>query len=180
MLTISTQQYNQSLLSKLGTRHQRQPLSGIWELTHHCNLKCVHCYCEKTPGKNELSLNEAKNIINQIVEAGCLWLTFTGGEIFQRPDFPDIYTYAKSKGLIITLLTNGTLITESVVRHLVEHPPSLIEITLYGRTQETYEKITRANGSYEQCLKAIRLLRQYEIPFLLKTMLLTLNQHELW
>lgn len=180
MLTITTQEYSRTLLNKLQTQRQRKPLSGIWELTHRCNLKCVHCYCKREPDKKELSLNEAKNIIDQIVKAGCLWLTFTGGEIFQRPDFLDIYTYAKRKGLIITLLTNGTLITESIAKYLAQYPPSLVEITLYGRTQKTYEKITRVNGSYEQCLKAIQLLRQYEIPFVLKTMLLTLNQHELW
>ena len=42
------------------------------------------------------------------IAAGCLWLLITGGEPLIRPDFLDVYTHAKRKGLIITLFTNGT------------------------------------------------------------------------
>ena len=69
---------------------------------------------------------------------------FTGGEIFARRDFLDIYTYAKKKGFIITLFTNGTLITPKIADYLAEWRPFAIEITLYGRTKETYERLTRS------------------------------------
>ena len=44
-----------------------------------------------------------------------LWLTLTGGEPLLRPDFCDIYAYAHGLGLVLTVYTNATLITE---RHL--------------------------------------------------------------
>jgi radical SAM protein with 4Fe4S-binding SPASM domain len=128
----------------------------------------------------ELTYEEHCRILDEIAEAGCFWLLYTGGEVFARKDFLDIYTYAKQKGLLITLFTNGTLMTPKIVDYLAEWRPFSVEITLYGRTQETYERITGISGSYEKCLRGIDLLRERGIPIKLKTMAITLNRHEIW
>jgi radical SAM protein with 4Fe4S-binding SPASM domain len=112
--------------------------------------------------------------------AGCLWVLFTGGEIFARKDFLEIYTHAKRQGFLITLFTNGTLITPDIADYLVEYPPFYVEITLYGRTRETYEQVTGIPGSYDRCLQGIRLLAERDVPLDLKSMAITVNQHEIW
>jgi radical SAM protein with 4Fe4S-binding SPASM domain len=119
-------------------------------------------------------------ILDEISAAGCFWLLYTGGEIFARKDFPEIYRYAKSKGFVITLFTNGTLITPEIVELLSEWPPFSVEITLYGITPEVYERVTRVPGSYHRCLEGIRLLNAGGIPLKLKTMALTLNRDEIF
>ena len=83
----------------------------------------------------------------------------TNAEIFARRDFLDIYTYARKKGFLITLFTNGTLVTAPIADHLARWRPFAIEITLYGHTKETYERLTGIPGSYEKCMRGIRLLR---------------------
>jgi radical SAM protein with 4Fe4S-binding SPASM domain len=128
----------------------------------------------------ELSCEEHRRILDEIADAGCLWLLYTGGEIFARDDFLDIYTYAKQKGLLITLFTNGTLITPQIADHLAEWRPFSIEITIYGRTKETHERVTGVSGSYEQCMQGVRLLMERRLPLVLKTMAITLNKHEIW
>jgi radical SAM protein with 4Fe4S-binding SPASM domain len=164
---------------------QRVPISGTIEVTRRCPLKCVHCY-NNLPMRDpeaqlhELTYKEHCRIIDEIIEAGCLWLLYTGGEIFARKDFLDIYTYAKQKGLLITLFTNGTLMTPRLADYLAEWHPFSVEITLYGRTKETYERITGIPGSYERCLRGIQLLKSRGIPLKLKTMALTINKHEVW
>jgi radical SAM protein with 4Fe4S-binding SPASM domain len=129
---------------------------------------------------NELTYEEHCRILDEITEAGCLWLLYTGGEIFIRKDFLDIYTYARKKGLLITLFTNGTLITEKVADYLAEWRPFSIEISFYGRTKEPHERITGIMGSYERCMRGIRLLIDRGLPLKLKTMALTMNKHEIW
>ena len=163
---------------------KRIPISGSIEITQRCNNRCVHCYNNLAAGDTqakdtELSLEEHYRIIDEITEAGCLWLLFTGGEIFLRKDFLDIYTYAKRKGLLITLFTNGTLITADIADYLAQLAPFSIEVTLYGRTKDTYESITRVAGSYERCLNGIRMLMDRKLPLKLKTMAITRNKHEL-
>ena len=161
----------------------RIPLSGSIEVTRRCPLRCVHCYnnlpVNDRARSSELTYEEHCRILDEITEAGCLWLLYTGGEIFLRKDFLDIYTYAKKKGLLLTLFTNGLLINRRVADYLAEWPPFIIEITLYGRTKETYERVTGLPGSYERCLGGIGLLRERGLPLRLKTVVLTINKHEL-
>jgi radical SAM protein with 4Fe4S-binding SPASM domain len=127
----------------------------------------------------ELTYAEHCRMLDELAEAGCLWLLYTGGEIFARKDFLDIYTYAKKKGFLITLFSNGNLITPRIADYLVEWRPLAIEITLYGRTRETYERLTRIPGSYDRCLRGIQLLRERRLPLKLKTVAVSINQHEI-
>lgn len=168
--------------SKLAQK--RVPLSGSIELTYRCNLRCQHCYVSHghtgIPGKEELSFPEIRNVFDQIVAQDCLWLLITGGEPLMRRDFLDIYIYAKRVGLLITLFTNGTMITPKIADFLAEYRPFNLEITLYGRTQETYERVTGNPGSHARCMRGIELLMERGVPLRLKTMVMTLNKHELW
>jgi radical SAM protein with 4Fe4S-binding SPASM domain len=162
----------------------RIPVNGEIELTRRCPLRCRHCYNNLSMDdgeaqSNELTYEEHCRILDEISDAGCLWLLYTGGEIFARNDFLKIYTYAKKKGLIVVLFTNGTLIDETIADYLAQWRPFSIEITLYGYTKETFERITRVPGSYDRCLRGIRLLRVRNLPLTLKTMALTLNKHEI-
>jgi len=183
MEEVRFKEWSLVLNQRAGT--QRTPLHGMIEVTHRCPLKCAHCYNnlpidDREARLNELTYEEHCRILDEITEAGCLWLLYTGGEIFVRKDFLDIYTYAKQKGLLITLFTNGTLITPKVADNLAKWSPFSIEITLYGRIKETYERITGIAGSYERCMRGIRLLIERGLPLKLKTMALTVNKHEIW
>jgi radical SAM protein with 4Fe4S-binding SPASM domain len=162
---------------------RRVPVNGTIEVTRRCPLRCLHCYNnlpvdDLEARSNELTYEEHCRILDEISEAGCLWLLYTGGEIFARDDFLEIYTYAKKKGLIITLFSNGTLIDEHVADTLADWRPFSIEISIYGRTKDTFERITRVPGSYERCMRGIHLLAERGLPLTLKTMALTLNRHE--
>lgn len=174
-----------SLRLHQGVVAHRVPVNGTIEVTRRCPLTCAHCYnnlpmSKQRARRGELTYDEHCRILDDITEAGCLWLLYTGGEIFAREDFLDIYTYAKQKGLIITLFTNGTLITPKVADYLAQWRPFSIEITLYGRTKATYERLTGIPGSYEQCMRGISLLMERGLPLKLKTVGVTINKHEIW
>jgi radical SAM protein with 4Fe4S-binding SPASM domain len=178
---LNASEFGDLLRASIG--RQRIPVSGSMELTFRCNLRCAHCYVAHghcgTSGQAELSDKETCDILDQLADEGCLWLLLTGGEPLLRPDFLDVYTYAKRKGFLVTLFTNGTLLTPRIADHLAEWPPRQVEITLYGRTHETYERVTGVPGSYARCMRGIELLLERGVPLGLKTMLLTLNKHEL-
>ena len=183
MDTLSYGEFSLALHQKVAD--QRAPIAGTIEVTRRCPLRCVHCYNnlplgDREAARNELTYEEHCRIVDEISGAGCLWLLYTGGEIFLRRDFLDIYTYAKKKGLIVSLFTNGVLLTPEVADRLVEWRPFSIEITLYGRTEETYERITGIPGSFERCMRGIRLLLARGLPLELKTMAMSLNKHEIW
>jgi radical SAM protein with 4Fe4S-binding SPASM domain len=182
METVSYGEFSQTFHRRTMQRHL--PLSGTIEVTRRCPLTCAHCYnnlpmSDREARSSELTYDEHCRILDELAEAGCLWLLFTGGEIFARRDFLDIYTYAKKKGFLITLFTNGTLITPRIADYLAVWRPFAIEITLYGRTKATYERLTGIPGSYEKCLRGIDLLLERGLPLALKSVAVTLNVHEL-
>ena len=162
---------------------ERMPLQVSIEVTRRCPLECLHCYNNLPMGdldakRREMTKEEHFRVLDELVEMGCFWLLYTGGEIFARKDFLEIYTYAKKKGFLITLFTNGTIITEQIADYLAEWPPFAIEITLYGRTRETYEALTMIPGSYDRCLRGIKLLKERGLPLKLKTVATSINKHE--
>jgi radical SAM protein with 4Fe4S-binding SPASM domain len=183
---VETQSYGEfsaGLHAHLDVR--RIPLNGTVEITRRCPLNCIHCYNnlpmnDVTARNVELSFAEHCRILDEMVDAGCLWLLYTGGEIFARSDFPEIYSYAKRRGLLVTLFTNGNLLTPAIADSLAAWPPFSVEITMYGRTQATYESLARIPGSYAKCMRAIRLLVERGLPLTIKTAVVTVNKKEIW
>jgi radical SAM protein with 4Fe4S-binding SPASM domain len=164
---------------------ERAPVNVSIELTRRCPLECLHCYNnlpmnDASARSQELTFEEHCRLLDELVDAGCLWLTYTGGEIFARRDFLDIYTEAKKRGFLVTLFTNGTMITPRIADHLAAWRPFAIEITLYGATQKTYEALTQIPGSYNRCMNGIRLLLDRRLPLKLKTVPTSINKHEVY
>ncbi len=159
----------------------RIPLSGSIDLTHRCNLRCIHCYLKgqrKHSTREEMDADKIRFLLDEVTEAGCLHFLLTGGEPLLRRDFPEIYSHAKKNGLIVTVFTNGTLITDTVLHLFEELPPRIVEISLYGATARTYEKITGIEGSFDKCLNGIKRLLDHNIKVGLKTILMSVNSHE--
>ncbi len=164
---------------------QRVPMDVSIEVTRRCPLDCLHCYNNLPMGdqvarKQEMTLAEHCALLDELVAAGCMWILYSGGEVFARKDFLDIYTEAKKRGFLITLFTNGILINERIADHLAKYPPFSIEITLYGATRETYEALTQVRGSFDRCMRAIDLLLERNLPLKLKTVPTSINQHEVY
>jgi MoaA/NifB/PqqE/SkfB family radical SAM enzyme len=164
-------------------REARIPLAGALDLTYRCNYGCVHCYggplkradpeCEA-----ELEASRMLDLLSQASQAGCLYLTLSGGEPLLRDDFIDIYLGAKQLGLIVTVLSNASLLTTDHLDVFAEYPPHQVDISLYGASEAVYERITRVPGSYRRAIRGIERLVDRGIPVALKTMIMRDNLDE--
>ena len=154
------------------------------EITARCNNNCRHCYinlpvADSAARKKELSLSEIKAIVDQAVSLGALWCLVTGGEPLLREDFFEIYLYSKKRGLLISVFTNANLITDEHIKFFKKNPPRDIEVTVYGVTQETYERITRRENSFAAFMHGLELLLKNGIKVRYKAMALRSNVFEL-
>jgi len=156
----------------------RRPVQGLIELTYRCNLNCVHCYCKGCEDK-ELATNELKGILDQLRKEGCLFLGLSGGEPLMREDFLELYLYARAKGFLIDIMTNGQLFNRGLIRRLRQFPPIQITITLNGITEDTYEKITQVPGSFARIMEMIEQLRKENFKIVIKANCLSLNKDEI-
>lgn len=149
-------------------RKNRHPHVGGIEVTPFCNLKCIHCYLQDQTATDILSTAELKLIIDKLYAEGVLFLYFTGGEIFTRKDFLEIYIYAKKLGFIVELLTNGTLINQEIIDVFNEYPPALVSISMYGGDEESYQRVTGKIGMFDKVIHTFDLLKLNDIHFQIK------------
>jgi radical SAM protein with 4Fe4S-binding SPASM domain len=162
---------------------KRIPFLFELEVTARCNLNCRHCYInlpagDRTAANRELALDEIREIVDEAVSLGALWCLVTGGEPLLRDDFLDIYLYLKRKGLLVTLFTNATLVTKEYIRIFKRFPPRDIEVSVYGVSKGTYERITRRPGSFAEFRRGLDLLLESGLNVRLKAMIMRSNVHE--
>ena len=160
--------------------HPRSGLVVIWNLTNRCNLACPHCYAhvESNGVADELSTEEAKNVIDDLAHQQILVLILSGGEPILRSDLYELATHAREKGIICALSTNGTLIDERHVKKILKSGISYIGISIDG-TPERHDAFRGRHGAYRSSLKAIRLCRDQGIKVGLRVSLTSHTASEL-
>ncbi len=150
------------------------------ELTALCTLQCKMCYVrlDKKQADQIGTMRTAKEWIDmarQFRDAGGLTVLLTGGEAMMRPDFLEIYEAVSKMGLFVTVFTNGTTITDEVIEMFKKRPPALIGLTLYGASEETYEKVAGVR-SFQKALNGLdRLLSLPKINIDVRFTACTLN-----
>ena len=135
------------------------PIAGTFEITPRCNFNCKMCYIHQQADKPELSADEWLDIGRQAAACGMIFILITGGEPLIRPDFPKIYKGLKELGLLVSVNTNGSLITDEVFDMFVSDPPNRINISLYGGSDDTYMKLC-GNAKYSVVTGNIRRLKE--------------------
>ena len=168
----------------MDARAQRVPVNIAFELTSRCNLRCRMCYvCGRVDASNlkerELATAQWLDIARQAKDAGALFLLLTGGEVLLREDFPVLYTELSKMGFLISIYTNGTLLTPALVALFKQIRPFELTITLYGASRETYQAVTGLALAHDQVMQGITWLHEAGVPFSLKVTLIKLNRNDL-
>ena len=129
----------------LQARKKRIPFSGGFELTPLCNFDCKMCYVHLNKGQmgqNLLTTEQWIEIMRQAIDAGMMYADITGGECLTYPGFKEVYLYLLSRGVRVSVLTNGSLLTDEWIDFFVKYRPEVIQISLYGSNDEAYKKVT--------------------------------------
>ena len=163
---------------------QKIPLGGTFELTPVCNMDCRMCYVKMSRQQQEairplMTAGEWLRLAEEAKNQGMLYLLLTGGEPFSRSDFREIMTGLHDMGLVLTINSNGTLITEKTMEWLVQVPQVRINITLYGASDATYERLCGNSRGFTQVTKAIRMLRDAGIAVKINCSLTPYNADDL-
>lgn len=132
------------------------------DVTEACTERCVHCYI---PEYNPvfLPLEKIKAVIDDFRAQGGVGLTFSGGECMLHPDFDEMVRYARSKDLIVGILSNLTLCDDTKVK-LLQEVEATVQVSLYSMNPETHDAITKRPGSFAATKSAIEKIRAAQIP----------------
>lgn len=157
----------------------------LFELTERCPLRCVHCYIPlgKRRGKKkggELSTAGVVSVLNQLRDLGCMFLVFSGGEAFLRPDIVILCESARSMNFDLRLFTNGVNMSEPHIKALSEMGVSGVEVSMYGPAS-VHDRITGVAGSHRRTVSGIELLLKYNVDVVVKSPVMNLNfKHYPW
>lgn len=140
------------------------PIGGTFELTPRCNFNCKMCYVHLTAQEQkargeELTARRWLDLAQKARDAGTVFLLLTGGEATIRPDFPEIYRELQKMGFILSLNSNGFLLDGDLRRLLIDAPPTRVNISLYGMSNEVYERLCGV-AAYDRVIANVRALRQ--------------------
>ena len=143
------------------------PLYGEFELTPFCNLDCKMCYVhlnqEQTHGRSLLTVDQWKDLIHQAYQAGMINVTLTGGECLTYPGFKELFLFLHSLGCEVSVFTNGVLLDQEWVDFFKAHMPAEIQITLYGDSDKTYQRVT-GFPMFSTVIEHIKMLQEAGLP----------------
>lgn len=162
------------------------PLNATIELTQRCNIRCRHCYnfdrdrprdaCAERP---ELSTPEILQAITDLHQAGCLFLSLTGGEALLHPDLFTFMDHAGGLNMAVQLLTNGLLLRPGMAAELASRKHLLgVSVSLYGATAEVHDDITQVSGSFARTWAGAQLMRDKGVAVRVKFIVMRQNAHE--
>ena len=169
-------------MSLMGEMNQRAlalgvPLGVHLDVTYRCNERCVHCYLDHDD-HGEMTTAEIKDVLDQLAEAGTLFLTLSGGEVLMRRDFFEILEYARQLSFNIRIKTNGVMIRKSEARRMRDLGVEQVQISIYSRRPEVHDAITKLPGSLKRSIAAIAFLKSQGLKVAIASVLMTVNMGE--
>lgn len=154
----------------------------FFETTAGCNLECIHCRrldVSREMIKDDLSTDEAVNLIDQITEISKLILVFSGGEPLIRPDIFNLMKTANNKGLKVALATNGILVTEEIAKKIVDCGVERTSISLDGADSDTHNHFRKIENSFEKAIEGLHNLSKFGMSIQINITVAKHNAHQL-
>ena len=159
--------------------HGNVPRLVAWELTRRCNLRCAHCRASAGtgPAAGELSLDEAKGVVDDIASFAKPVLILTGGEPLLCPYLFELIAYAKAKGLKPVIGTNATLIDDAMAKRIAEAGVPRISVSIDFPTAAAHDAFRGVVGSFDAAVRGIRALRRAGVEVQINTTVTRQNRH---
>ena len=131
------------------------------ELTRSCNLNCYYCYKNAVFHDTVTHLKTRKlfELLLELKNKGLKVVELTGGEPLLHPDFMAILEFCYHNFSLVSVLTNGTLITQEFARRAQQYKDKIVfSISLDSFNETEYEKKSGVKGSFRKAVDGILTL----------------------
>ncbi len=125
------------------------------DITYRCDLDCTHCYLDDKNNWPELKTAEWLDILEQLSELQAVRLTWSGGEVFARPDFPQLLERARELGFLSSVKTHAGNIDAERAAWLYKQDVGTLEVSVYSLYDAVHDAVTQVPGSLAATLTGI-------------------------
>ena len=158
------------------------PESINLHITNHCNYHCKFCFAHYAFMRKPLTPTEWKTVIDELVQNGCKKINFAGGEPTLVRFLPELISYTHSKGIFVSIISNGTGISEAFLNKC-GRSLDLIGLSIDSTSDETERRLGRClksvNYSHPEMIKEVaKLISKHGIALKINTTLTPLNWQE--
>lgn len=166
-LPIDSEKYKEIIMKrdllrkkKLLPKYWKAPCIMMWDITHRCNLKCVHCYnYAEAPMDCEFSSDELLRLAEEIVDIKVFSVCLTGGEPLLRKEYFDIAKFLTENKIVVGTVTNGMLITKEVAEKMKKSGFFVAQVSIDGGIPEHHDAVRGVKGSFDRAVRAVKNLR---------------------
>lgn len=181
------------LLESLGSRARRLPLldaardvdrrqrpvHAVWELTLRCDLACRHCGSRAGRARpDELGLDEALELVDQLADLGVKEVTLIGGEAYLFHGWTEVIRAVVARGMSCAMVSGGQGIDAAVARAAAEAGLGSLSISIDGEAA-SHDRLRGKAGAHRKALEALVHARSAGLPIAVNTQINRLNLHEL-
>jgi len=153
-------------------------LEVVWlEITHQCNLRCIHCYEGNFHNKEEntLSLEQWKRVVCELVQHNVRRIIIIGGEPCCSSDLKDILLFTSNFHIDITVFTNATVMTKELLETIIA-TKARVKVSIYGHNATVHDLITTVPGSFEKLCKNVDCLLKHSVEVSASVVIMKENQ----
>lgn len=142
-------------------------------ITYNCQARCHKCYALhlNDPSRKTLTPAQIENLMDQACRLGLIHVNITGGEPLLNPDLPEIIRICSSRHLIVSVVTNGMLLTQELVRRMKDAGLNTIQISLDSASMDVHNRLRGMPGCYERIMESLEWFKKNNINVCFSTVL---------
>lgn len=122
------------------------PLTIGFMLTRRCNLRCRYCFASALPEEADEQTGDLLAIAERLTALNPLAVWISGGEPSLSVSLPNVLRYFDSERVPVSLDTNGTRLTDSLLTLIRSMPLASIRLSLDSLTPDINDQ-TRSAGT---------------------------------
>ena len=131
-------------------------------VTFDCQCSCAKCSSAfmRDPAREKLTLPEIRKTAKEILEMGALQINLTGGEPLLAPDLFEIIECFQPDKIVVTINTNGVLLTEGMIDRLESAGVDIIKISIDSPIEEEHDRSRGRQGCFRQAIRAFEYIKK--------------------
>jgi len=151
------------------------PLTINISLSYRCNFNCNHCYSREQTKEEELTFDQHKKIVDILSQWKVPFLNLGGGEPLIVPYLFDYVKYASSKGLHVSMNSNGFLMDKEKAKEIRLSGFKSVGISIDSPNEELHDKFRNRKGSFKKAVEALKLLAEEGVKTTVSMVITKLN-----